>query len=1074
MESPALRIRLLGDLEIRLGGEVLPPLESARAASLLAYLLLHRDTPQPRQRLAFLLWPDSTEAQARTNLRHLLHLLRRALPDADRWLDVTPRTLQWRPEAPVWLDLDTFEEAITRAVREEGDIALASLREAVDVYRGYLLAGHDDEWLLGERERLRLLYLDALEGLARLLEARGELAEGVAYAERLLRIEPLREETYRLLMRLHDARGDRARALRVYHLCEATLERELGVGPSKPTREAYEALLQAREALAAPPAGRVTGPPLVGRARERACLADLWRTTERGQAHVVLVTGEPGVGKTRLIEDLCARCAHRGAMIADARCYAAEGSLAYGALVSWLRAPPVRALFGRLEQAHLTELARLLPELLNEVPGLPPPEPLAERDQRHRLAEAATRAFLAVGRPTLLIIDDLQWCDEETLQVLHYLLRVQPEAQLMVAATARREEIDEQHPVSGILAALRARERVVEIPLGRLSRSEAAMLAATLTARPLAEADADRLYAETEGNPLFVVETLRAGWGRGPVPEGTLSPKVQAVIESRLTQLSEAARELTGVAATIGREFTAEVLADASQFAEGTFVRALDELWRRRIVREQGAVAYDFSHDKIREVVYQRLSPARRRYYHVRVAEALVRCRADDPEALSGRIAFHFDRGGRADEAVEWYQRAAGAAMRLHVNTEVVRLLDRALDLLSALPRTAERDARELALLTALATPLGTVEGYSSEWLSVVQQRALALAESLATPPDGPLLRSLGIASLARGDFAAAQRAGAQLRAQADAMDDDGIRAEAAYVLGIAAFWQGAFVAARSHFEAAVACYRPEHRAIHLLRYRLDPQVVCLSRLGNTLWFLGYPDAAVRACDAALALAEKVGHPSSRGTALVFAALLAVDLRDEARLRHSASALVAGRREDEMRPNHVVTPALEGYVEVLDGHARSGIPRIQHALAESGGTDHAPGMRAGVVRVLLEACSVAGDTGAGLAATEQALALGGAARVWEAEIHRKRAEFLAALGAPRDEIDAELTRALLIARRQAARMLELRAATSLLRHRSSRGGAVSREARALLAAIVDRFTEGWDTPDLRAATALLS
>jgi len=192
MESPALRIRLLGDLEIRRGGEVLPPLESARAASLLAYLLPHRDAPQPRQRLAFLLWPDSTEAQARTNLRHLLHLLRRALPDADRWLDVTLRTLQWRPEAPVWFDVAAFEEGITRAAREENDLALAALREAVDVYRGDLLAGHDDEWLLGERERLHLLYLDALEGLARLLESRGDLADAVAYAERLLRHEPLR------------------------------------------------------------------------------------------------------------------------------------------------------------------------------------------------------------------------------------------------------------------------------------------------------------------------------------------------------------------------------------------------------------------------------------------------------------------------------------------------------------------------------------------------------------------------------------------------------------------------------------------------------------------------------------------------------------------------------------------------------------------------------------------------------------------------------------------------------------------------------------------------------------------
>jgi len=214
--------------------------------------------------------------------------------------------------------------------------------------------------------------------------------------------------------------------------------------------------LEAREPPAAPPAGRVTGPPLVGRARERARLLNLWRMTEEGRAHLVLVTGEPGVGKTRLIEDLCARCAHRGAMIAEARCYAAEGSLAYGALASWLRAPPVRALFGRLDQAHLTELARLLPELLNEVPGLPPPEPLTEREQRHRLAEAATRALLVAGRPTLLVIDDLQWCDEETLQILHYLLRVQPDAPLMVAATARREEIDEQHPLSGVLAALHA------------------------------------------------------------------------------------------------------------------------------------------------------------------------------------------------------------------------------------------------------------------------------------------------------------------------------------------------------------------------------------------------------------------------------------------------------------------------------------------------------------------------------------------------------------------------------------------------------------------------------------------
>jgi DNA-binding SARP family transcriptional activator len=154
--SPALGVRLLGSIDLRLGDEQLPPLDSARVESMLAYLLLHRDAPQPRQRVAFLLWPDSTEAQARTNLRKVLHTLRRALPDADRFLAVGPRTLQWRPEAPLWLDVEHFERAL----------ADDRLEDAVDLYRGDLLEGSYDEWLAGERERLAGLHLEALARLA--------------------------------------------------------------------------------------------------------------------------------------------------------------------------------------------------------------------------------------------------------------------------------------------------------------------------------------------------------------------------------------------------------------------------------------------------------------------------------------------------------------------------------------------------------------------------------------------------------------------------------------------------------------------------------------------------------------------------------------------------------------------------------------------------------------------------------------------------------------------------------------------------------------------------------------------
>jgi DNA-binding SARP family transcriptional activator len=337
-----LRIRLLGEFDLRHGEAALPPLESARAESLLAYLLVHRDAPQARARLAFLLWPDSTESQARTNLRHVLHNLRRALPDPDRFLDVTSRTLRWREDSPFWLDVDAFEEAVGRAEEEALDGGVASVQEAVETYRGDLLERSYDELLLTERERLRRRYLLALEHLVALLEERGNHAEAIPYAERLLRHDPLHEETYRVLMRLHDARGDRTRALRVYHACAAALERELGVEPSAATQRVYEALLPRDEGPTPQeePSGRVGplgGPPLIGRSSQRALLISLWAAVESGGAQFVLVTGEPGIGKTRLVEEFRTWCAHRGAPTGYACSYPAEGALAYGPVVSWLR-----------------------------------------------------------------------------------------------------------------------------------------------------------------------------------------------------------------------------------------------------------------------------------------------------------------------------------------------------------------------------------------------------------------------------------------------------------------------------------------------------------------------------------------------------------------------------------------------------------------------------------------------------------------------------------------------------------------------------------------------------------------
>jgi DNA-binding SARP family transcriptional activator len=939
-----LSIRLFGEVELRCDGELLPPLDSARAESLLAYLLVHRGARVPRQRLAFLLWPDSPERQARTNLRHVLHTLRRALPHPDTYIEATDRILAWRPDAPFTLDVAEFEAALGA-----GDDAAA-----VAIYRGDLLAGGYEEWVGDERERLRHAQLAALERLAAQAEAEERAQDAIAHAERLLRQDPLREEQCRRLIRLYDARGETARAVRAYHECAAALERERGVAPSAATRAAYEALLPG-----APPVQAAPG--LVGRAEERARLAAIWRAASGGQAQLVLVIGEAGVGKTRLIEQLRGWCEERGVPTAEARSYPAEGALAYGPVGDWLRSPVLTARRVRLDRGRRAELARVLPE----ISGLPRPEPLPEEEQRQRLFDALAHALLAGSGPRLLVADDLHWADAETLRFVHYLIRSRPAAPLLIAATARHEELD---PLAELITGLSTLDRFTQLRLEPLSRRETVLLAERLSGHVLERTRADRLFAETEGNPLFVIETLRAGWsGR--------SPRVQAVIEARLARLSSAARELAGVAATLGREFSADVLAAVG--GGDALVAALDELWRRDIVRERKPDTYDFSHDRIREVAYEALGPARRQDLHRRVARALQRSHADEP----GRVALHYDRAGERGAAVAWYERAAAAAQRMHAGAEAIRLLERALEL-------AGGGEAELAVLTALIPLVANADGFGSPRVDELHRRALELTPG---EPPAPLLRSLALAALSRSDFPAAERYGEQLRMRGERDGDAVLLVESDYALGVAAFWQAHLSAARTHFEAAVARYRPEHRTTHLFRYGLDPQVVCQSRLANTLGFLGERGAALRARDAALATAAEIGHAATLDTALVFAALLALDLGEISDLRRHADALAESCRDRSVRAAAVALEAYRGYLEVVDGDAAGGLSRIGRALDDPG--RHAPGHRAVMARILLAAATAARDAKAVLAAADALLSAGAGAPLWAAEARRWRDEF---------------------------------------------------------------------------------
>ncbi|HKV86141.1 MAG TPA: AAA family ATPase, partial [Ktedonobacterales bacterium] len=441
----------------------------------------------------------------------------------------------------------------------------------------------------------------------------------------------------------------------------------------------------------APPPAQVVRPalsPFVGRQREWARLMSAWRAS-RERPQLALIVGEPGAGKTRLAEELRRRAEQRGIASASARSYAMGGSQPYAPLTAWLRSDALWPALIGLDDLWLSEAARIVPELLVERPTLPQPGPLTEDWQRQRFFEALRRTFRAVGKPLLLLLDDLHWCDRETLDWLHSLIRSATPTPLLVVATLRAEESAANQSLVSLLETLRHDEVITELDVGPLSARETATLAEKLAGHPLADSIASRLFAESEGNPLFIVQFIRAGYparwenaSDDPTAAPTLPPNLQELIAGRLAQVTPAVRELLGAAATIGREFSFDVLARVNGGEEARTLAGLEELWQRRIVRERSVDTYDFSHDKLREVAYLGLSAARRRILHRRIAESLEEAHVGALDAVSEQIASHYDRAGKMDQAIAYYERAGDQAQRLYAWGDVERLYRRALALL--------------------------------------------------------------------------------------------------------------------------------------------------------------------------------------------------------------------------------------------------------------------------------------------------------------------------------------------------------------------------------------------------------
>jgi hypothetical protein len=819
-------------------------------------------------------------------------------------------------------------------------------------------------------------------------------------------------------MRCHARRGERATALHLYQQCAALVKKELGVQPSAATRATYREILDLdADALSASP----TPPPatyaLVGRDSEWRTLVRAWRAAEAGRPQLLLVRGEAGIGKTRLVEELVDWCRAKNVRAATTRCYPGEGRLAYAPIAAWLQSAALSDTLGALDAVWLTDIARLHPELLTRRPEVAAPDRQLERWQRVRFFESLAQAFRQAA-PLLLVVDDLQWSDAETLEWLHYFLRSTPERACLVVGTVRAEEEQDNPPLGRLLADLEREDRACVLPLGPLDPDATARLASEVAEHSLDEAAVARTFQETEGHPLFIIERGRMDRAEVEPAAGRGLPQVQSVVAARLALLSEQARGAAEVAAAVGRDFTFDVLARVSDLEEDALVTALDELWRRQIVRAQAGERWDFTHDRIREVAYRGIGPARQRLIHRRIAQAMELLFVDRLDEVSASIAMHLERGGQPGRAIAFFARAADVAARVSANEEAIRCLTQALTLLERLPPGRERDDRELGLRDPLAAALNTARGYSAPEVEQNLDRVFALLRHDSEPRVAVRWLWAGFSvRFVLGDLPGARDMADQ--ALARCAGDRSSLCEAHQAMGGALTSLGELESARRHFDAALDAYdisKPQ-------RSSLGPDLGVFTQAwsSHALWLLGEEQMAIERAGGAIALAERLDDPYSRALALAYAALLHQLRRDVDQVLSCAGAAA------ELCERHRFA-YYDDWAQTLIGWARgqtepaAGVTLIRSAL-ERLDARRAQGRRPYYLSLLAETLARAGNRDAARSTLDAAVVIANDRREawWLPVLYLQQSELAAPAAG-----EVLWSRALELARAQRSRALEQR------------------------------------------------
>jgi DNA-binding SARP family transcriptional activator len=799
--------------------------DTRKAVALLAHLALS-DRPRSRDALCDLLWPAQDPERGRGALRRTLSTLRSAI--GAEWIETAGDSIGLRRAEGLELDVDRFR-------RLAGADDAAPLALAADLCSGALLEGFAvrdspefEHWVEAQARALAGELVAVLQRLVGLLSESGDYATAIAYARRWLEVEPLHESAHRELIRLYALSGDRAAALAQYRDCVRTLTQQLGVAPVEETTVLFE---RVSEGTLVPPApARLKPEPLADRSQR---LVFVGRDVELRRMHEALaavgpdgrlavVEGEAGIGKTRLVEEFASRARSSGSEVIWARCHDGSAGAPYGPILDLIRQRLATAdrWAGEVAPQRLADASLLVPELADLRTGMPEPLSISGPVAQARLLEGVAAVLGAAPRGAshgVVFVDDVHAADSASVEVLAYLAqRLRGWPNLLVMSW-RSEYMPAGHRLRRIAAATIRLDRLSEGEVTELVRDADAAAGTGL---------AHRIYIESEGLPLFVSEYV-AAIGAGDGDQLPAFPReVRTALETRLAGVDSISRQVAGAAAVLGRRFDFDTLRTTSGRDDEETVDALDELLANGLLIEAaaGEAEYEFSHQKLRELVYEEVSLPRRRLLHRRAAAALPLV----PEAEAS-IAQHLRDAGEQREAALHYERAADHATALHAHADALGFLEAAAacdperapalqepigDLQTLLgDYAAARWSYETAAasaegseLAALEHKVASVHQRRGEWDRAETRLAAALAAAPAEPSG---LRARIVADLAltlhrSGERAAARERAVEAGRLADDADDARARAQAHNLLGMLARADGQLDDARAELTVSL------------------------------------------------------------------------------------------------------------------------------------------------------------------------------------------------------------------------------------------------------------------------------